>query len=75
MNFVNVKLPNLEIKCEPLKLENQFGINKPLLNFKIKKSNFSNIFFNKNTFSILSNEYKIKDFNDFEKYNQDCKTN
>lgn len=75
VNFVNVKLPDLEIKCEPLKLENQFGINKPLLNFNIKKSNFSNIFFNKNTFSILSNEYKIKDFNDFEKYNQDYKTN
>lgn len=75
VNFVNVKLLDLEIKEVPLKMENQFKIYKPSLNFKIKKSFFSKIFFNKNTFLIVNNKCKIIAYNDYEQYKQNYKTN
>ena len=75
VNFVNVKLPDLEIKEVPLKLESRFQIKKPLLRFEINKIIFSKTFFKKNTFSILNKECKIKVCNDYEEYKQNYKTN
>jgi len=75
VNFVNVKLPDLEIKEVPLKLESRFQIKKILLHFEINKKNFSKTFFKKNTFSILNKEVKIAAYNDYDKYKQNYKTN
>ena len=75
VNFVNVKLPDLEIKEVPLKLESRFQIKKPLLRFEINKRIFSKTFFQKNTFTISNQECKITAYNDYEIYKQNYKTN
>lgn len=75
INFVNVKLPDVEIKEIPLKIESRFQIKKPLLRFEINKSIFPKPFFKKNTFSILNKECKIKACNDYQEYKQNYKTN
>jgi hypothetical protein len=75
VNFVNVKLPNLEIKETSLKLTPKFKIKKPLLHFDINKKIFAKTFFKKNTFPVLNREVKIAAYNDYEKYKQDYKTN
>jgi hypothetical protein len=41
VNFVNVKLPDLEIKEAPVKLNAIFTIKKPLLRFEINKRIFT----------------------------------
>ena len=75
VNFVNVKLPDLEINEVPLKLESRFQIKKTLLHFEINKRFFSKTFFKKNTFLVLNTEVKIAAYNDYDKYKQDYKTN
>ena len=75
VNFVNVKLPDLEIKEMPLKLGSRFQIKKPLLRFEINKRIFSKTFFQKNTFTISNQECKITAYNDYEIYKQNYKTN
>jgi hypothetical protein len=75
VNFFNVKLPNLEIKEESLKLITKFKIKKPLLRFEINKTIFSKTFFQKHTFSILNKECKIRAYNDYKEYKQNYKTN
>lgn len=75
VNFVNVKLPYLEIKEKPLKLESRLQIKKPLLRFEINKMIFSKTFFQKNTFTISNKECKIIAYNDYEIYKQNYKTN
>ena len=75
VNFVNVKLPDLEIKEVPLKLESRFQIKKILLHFEINKRSFLKTFLKKNTFSILNTEVKIAAYNDYDKYKKDYKTN
>ena len=75
VNFVNVKLPDLEIKQASLKLTSKFKIKKPLLYLEINKRSFSKTFFKKNTFPVLNTEVKIAAYNDYEKYKQDYKTN
>ena len=75
VNFVNVKLPDLEIKEMPLKLGSRFQIKKPLLRFEINKRIFSKTFFKKNTFTISNKEFKIIAHNDYEIYKQNYKTN
>ena len=75
VNFVNVKLPDLEIKEVPLKLGSRFQIKKPLLRFEINKRIFSKTFFQKNTFTISNQECKITAYNDYEIYKQNYKTN
>ena len=75
VNFVNVKLPDIEIKEVPLKLEYQFQIKKTLLNFEINKQIFSKIFIIKNSFTITNKECKIIAYNDYEQFKQDYKTN
>lgn len=75
VNFVNINLPDLEIKELPFKLDTQFQIKKKPIHFGINKRIFSNTFFKKNTFSIQEKECKIKDYNDYELYRQNYKTN
>ena len=75
INFVNVKLPDLEIKEASVKLNTIFTIKKPLLRFEINKRSFLKTFLKKNTFLILNKEWKISAYNDYEKYKQNYKTN
>ena len=75
VNFVNVKLPDIEIREVPLKLNTIFTIKKPLLRFEINKRIFSKTFLKKNNFSILNKEWKVRTFNDYEEYKQNYKTN
>lgn len=75
VNFINVALPDLKIKELPFKMKSRFQIKKPLLHFEINKKIFSKTFFKKNTFSILNKECKMLDYNDYDKYKKDYKTN
>jgi hypothetical protein len=75
INFINVASPDLKIKNLPLKMESRFQIKKPLLHFEISKKIFSKIFFRKNTFSILNNECRISQYNDYQEYKQNYKIN
>ena len=75
VNFVNVKLSDIEIREVPLKLNIIFTIKKPLLRFEINKRSFLKTFLKKNTFLILNKEWKISAYNDYEKYKQNYKTN
>ena len=75
VNFVNVILPDLEIKEVPLKMKSRFQIKKPILNLEINKMMFAKTSFKNDTFCILNKECKIIAFDDYEKYKQDFKTN
>ena len=73
VNFVNVKLPDFEIKDMTLKKHTLYQLKKPLLHFEINKTIISRIFCHKNTFSIVNNKLKIMDSNDFEQFKQQYK--
>ena len=75
VNFVNVKLPDLEIKESPLIMDTKFKIKKTLIHFKIKKSFFSKTFLKKNTFSVSNTEFKIIALHDYEQFKKYYKTN
>jgi hypothetical protein len=75
VNFVNVKLPDLEIKEAPVKLNTIFTIKKSSLYFEINKKIFSKTFFTKNIFLIKNKECKIIAYNDYKEYKQNYKTN
>ena len=75
VNFVNVKLPELKIEDKPLNLQSPFQIKKTRLQFELNKRLFSNLFFKKNTFSTIKKECQIKEYNDYELFKQNYKTN
>jgi hypothetical protein len=66
VNFFNVKLPDLEIKELPLKIDTKFKTKKNLVRFEINKRIFSKTFFRKNNFSIKNKEFKFTAYNDYE---------
>ena len=70
-----MKLPDLEIKEAPVKLNTIFTIKKPSLYFEINKKIFSKTFFTKNNFLIKNKECKIIAYNDYKEYKQNYKTN
>ena len=75
VNFFNVKLPDLEIKELPLKIDTKFKTKKNLVRFEINKRIFSKTFFKQITFSIKNKEFKVTAYNDYEEYKQNYKTN
>lgn len=75
VNFVNVKLPEIEIKEVPLKLNYQLQIKKTFVRLEINKRIFLKTFFKKNTFSVLNKECKIIANNDYAIFKQKYKTN
>ena len=75
VNFVNVKLPDLKIEDKPLNLLSPFQIKTTRLHFELNKRFFSNVVFNKNSFSIIKKECQIKEYNDYELFKQNYKTN
>ena len=70
-----MKLPDIEIKEAPVKLNTIFTIKKPSLRFEINKKIFSKTFFKKNNFLIINKECNLIAVNDYEKYKKDYKTN
>lgn len=75
VNFVNVKLPDLEIKLEPVKPFAKLKIKKASLFFEINKIAFSKKLLTNNNFSIKYNKCMLNAYNDYQEFKQNYRTN